>query len=785
MARVVLLISTISPTVRVISIVMQCVGPHRSTESEVNKMSAQLTTKRYVARGKHVAMEGYAKGKSFVPHGDVTMAYSSGKLELTGSFVVGKAAGKWLRWYENGNLQSEHHYVSGLLHGPHKQYWEDGVLAREGAFVRGALDGDLNINDRKGSPERQFVYRKQRVVSAKRKIKGEWFDRPWEINATWICSLNQQEQLKCVTPYEFWQHLNTLMSPEDVERMMRILDELYTLLGLDKDATALTACGGTFVATRVQEGAQPGDRGLASASALMTSKQTDVVIGACRAAVTAKLQPKGISPSAKNDRGTRDAVNQMNDQVRNCHDSGNSMIAFTFGDVVDAITAFGEATVELGQEVVKATGDFVGSTIDRIRSDRDSKKTDQEKKEATDPHPGTHYDPPSTNPENGITTIRVTIAGRTTLRFYNPDGSEAAPERLETPEDRGEPSGWPEIPPLWPAAHIPVDETGKSKCERLAEWWETTKDFCEKENWTPYKCQEILRIFTGCADPALVMPTPDGSGVVCPQHSGMTEAEFRRLECKKKSMIMEQNGGIAAGFDMVPSGFGSEMCIERPKLSRPEMDICSNPKAMCSPIETLVNEEGIGGYWGGEQPQAMARVRRVELSRGTTPRNIRSYTEPSSLNEERVGGFAQQGRARASIAEHSNAYVPKSLSTYTKLNALNDEGFDASLKATNNKLNFVVFASKTCEPCHKVLDVFDEAAASGTHALFHYVDVSQNPELYRRFGIRFTPTIVVIKDGAAIGQRRVGAASREVLFEYVNRSIELGKGDQKVAKTNS
>ncbi len=676
-------------------------------------MYTQLTTKRYIALGKHVTMEGYAKGKSFVPHGDVTMAYPSGKLELTGSFVVGKATGKWLRWYENGNLQSEHHYTSGLLHGPHKQYWEDGVLAREGAFVRGALDGDLNINDRKGNPRRHHVYKKRKIVSARVKVRDVWFETPWAINATKICYLNQQEQLKCVTPHELWQQLNTLMSPEDVERMMRLLDDLYAALGLDQKSRVLTACGGTVVATKVQEAAElgvsTGRRG--EKKRLMSPQEIDEIVGACRASVTASLESRGIHPNVPGDLGTQAAKNQISDQVGNCHDSDSMIADDSFGDTVDA--------------VVGVIEDFF------YESDRD-------RDEATDPHPGTDYED-SYNKQNHITTVRVTISGITRLRFYKSDGSHAGPERYETSEDRGEPSGW--VFPLWPSPSMPVDETGRSKCERLADWWETTVEFCENEQWTPYRCQEILRTFTGCADPALVMPTPDGSGVVCPQDSGMTDAEFRRLECKRKSMIM------GTSMTMVPTGFGSELCIDKGELNMPEMDICSNPAAMCAPIETIPSEEGIGGYRSGMvRPQGLARTRAAEPSRGN---------------------------------------APKSLNSYTKLNGLNDEGFDAKLKGTKNKVNFVVFASRTCEPCHKVLDVFQEAASSGADALFHYVDVSQNPELYRRFGIRFTPTIVVMKNGAAIGQRRVGAASRAVLSEYVKRSIELGKSDQKVTKTNA
>ena len=64
-----------------------------------------------------------------------------------------------------------------------------------------------------------------------------------------------------------------------------------------------------------------------------------------------------------------------------------------------------------------------------------------------------------------------------------------------------------------------------SKCEQMASRWERMKSYCEQSQWQTYDCQEILRIFTGCADSALVYPTPDGNGVVGWQHSGMTDKD--------------------------------------------------------------------------------------------------------------------------------------------------------------------------------------------------------------------------------------------------------------------
>ena len=109
---------------------------------------------------------------------------------------------------------------------------------------------------------------------------------------------------------------------------------------------------------------------------------------------------------------------------------------------------------------------------------------------------------------------------------------------------------------------------------------------------------------------------------------------------------------------------------------------------------------------------------------------------------------------------------------------IREESFEDIVKKKDDKNHFVVFASKSCGPCHKVLGVFNDEAENREDATFNVIDVSQNRDVSRQFEIRYTPTILVFHDGEMIGQRRVGGASREVLVEYINRASNVQAGEK-------
>jgi hypothetical protein len=190
----------------------------------------------------------------------------------------------------------------------------------------------------------------------------------------------------------------------------------------------------------------------------------------------------------------------------------------------------------------------------------------------------------------------------------------------------------------------------------------------------------MLRIFTVCADPALVDPSPDGNGVVCPHDGGMTDEEFRALECERKKGVMQ------------PGGFGTDLCKPKEDLELPAKDICEDPQAQCLP-DSLVPSDTSG-------PEPFVNTRQSKSA----------------------------GNARP-----SHALMKSSPVSYGSVKGIGDEDFDELIGKDSDLLHFVVFASKSCGPCDKVLSVFGDEAEHYDGASFWRVEVAQNPGLAKRF----------------------------------------------------
>lgn len=738
--------------------------------------------KSYSSAGNNVLLEGYVKGKRFLPHGEVSINNNKGQRLLLGQYLHGKPNGKWFRWYENGVLCSEHHYASGLVVGISKQYWANGTLARECKHAKGFHDYEESIYNKKGEREKHKVYKKGILQKAKIKVRDKWLDFdsdlfrlqfPWEIIPEKICFLDQNSYLKCKTPYQMWCDLNTFLDPETVEAILNQLNNLYSDLSLDTQNTVLTFCGGTFVSTQVSASSPP-LRDSDDHNTLITLQESDDIFDACLSVVRTAVASSGVNSFNNNDQGTRDAVNTIDEAVSNCVEDDNSMIAEPTTEaliLVAVITAIATAAVMGGKELISYVWDdgwneereISPGITETTAADGSGaiRTTDTNRNEVTVDRPGTPQDG-----NQGGRTVTTTNTSDNTSRtvYYDKDGNpirvvdkdEVGNELFnsdtdligENAEDSETNSNGSDIemgvPTVTtggtasraPSAGQPIDQTGMSKCEQLATRWQAMKDYCELSNWQTYDCQEIIRVFTGCADPALVYPTPDGNGVVCPQESGMTDKEFRQLECERKSMIM------------VPSGFGNDLCISRGDLAFPERDICSDPAAQCLP-DLLVPDEALSPSDGF-----------------------------GFINTRRESQISRRAKREYRYTDMTSAF--NSYNSYNSVRDLNEEDFEKRINAKDNKTHFVVFASKSCTPCHKVLNVFNDESQNHKNATFSRVDVSQNPDLSQQFEIRYTPTILVFKHGEMIGQRRVGAASREVLVEYINRAFNLkGKKGKK------
>ena len=96
---------------------------------------------------------------------------------------------------------------------------------------------------------------------------------------------------------------------------------------------------------------------------------------------------------------------------------------------------------------------------------------------------------------------------------------------------------------------------------------------------------------------------------------------------------------------------------------------------------------------------------------------------------------------------------------------LNNENFDQ----VRNKegLALLDFYADWCGPCRMVLPIVDEIAAERDDLFVGKINVNDNPELAREFGIISIPTLIVLKDGKIIN-RSSGAKNKAKILEMVS-----------------
>jgi thioredoxin 1 len=92
----------------------------------------------------------------------------------------------------------------------------------------------------------------------------------------------------------------------------------------------------------------------------------------------------------------------------------------------------------------------------------------------------------------------------------------------------------------------------------------------------------------------------------------------------------------------------------------------------------------------------------------------------------------------------------------------------------SDKPALVVFASKSCGPCFRALDLLNDLGpAYKGKVQFYKVEVPQSPALTRDYEIQYTPTLIMFQNGKSIGQRRAGVASSDLLMKFFDRGLNL------------
>lgn len=95
---------------------------------------------------------------------------------------------------------------------------------------------------------------------------------------------------------------------------------------------------------------------------------------------------------------------------------------------------------------------------------------------------------------------------------------------------------------------------------------------------------------------------------------------------------------------------------------------------------------------------------------------------------------------------------------------LNNDNFDKV--RSNEGISLIDFYADWCGPCRMVMPIVEEIASERDDLLVGKVNVDENPELAREFGVFSIPTLVVMRDGEVIA-RSTGAKSKEKIIEML------------------
>ena len=95
------------------------------------------------------------------------------------------------------------------------------------------------------------------------------------------------------------------------------------------------------------------------------------------------------------------------------------------------------------------------------------------------------------------------------------------------------------------------------------------------------------------------------------------------------------------------------------------------------------------------------------------------------------------------------------------ITVITKENFNLALES--DKVVLLDFYADWCGPCRMLSPVIEELATEVSGAMFCKINVDNDPELAKQFGIMSIPTLVVLKNGTPVN-RAVGVRSKEQIL---------------------
>jgi thioredoxin 1 len=99
-----------------------------------------------------------------------------------------------------------------------------------------------------------------------------------------------------------------------------------------------------------------------------------------------------------------------------------------------------------------------------------------------------------------------------------------------------------------------------------------------------------------------------------------------------------------------------------------------------------------------------------------------------------------------------------------------DQDFEALVLKSDTPV-LVDFWAEWCVPCHMVSPVVEEIGRDkGDHLQVAKLNIDENPEITRKYGVMSIPTLMLFKDGEA-ATRLVGARGKEAVLKEIDPHI--------------